>query len=133
MLYSDIIKNLKMSKEYEDVSFQPMNRFYYIVYSNGELIQIDNKKEAEKAGKIVDEKETAEYIAYKDKQNKFYAEVENIWISELKKDFNESDEIFNICYDYLYENYHSNMDDIIPHMNDLKDLITRLKPVLNKK
>ncbi len=101
--YDDCKKVLDIFPNY------PTAEFTFFAYKNGETKQFSSNKEALGFSQNIEKVQVNEE-EYKEKRKLYFedcAKVDEYWMSELRKEFDISDKLFDVCYSEAYDRGHS--------------------------
>lgn len=100
----------------------PDKEYVWFAYKDGECKQFTSRTDALTFSNNVERSEVNKE-EYEQKKKLYYEDQEkvvNFWISEMKKEFDVSDKIFDICYAEAYDRGHSyGYDEVYNYMIDV--------------
>lgn len=110
----------------------PEKEYVWFAYKDGECKQFASRTDALTFSNNVERSEVNKEEF--EQRKKLYLEdqekVMNFWISEMKKEFDVSDKIFDICYTEAYDRGHSyGYDEVYYYMNDAVAFAEKIRSV----
>lgn len=108
----------------------PEKNWKWRAYKNGECQVFETVKEASAFSTLV-EKFTINDEEFKKQKEEYYAyenKVNELWLRELKKEFDLPEKIFNVCYAEAYERGHSaGYNEVACCMYDIVDFYEKIR------
>lgn len=107
----------------------PRTEYGYRAYKNGECKVFYTSKEANEFSKLVERLvvNEEEYNLQKEAYYAYETKVFELWITELKSEFDLPEKVFSICYSEAYDRGHSaGYDEVASYMCDVVEFYEKI-------